>query len=98
MGLESPNENEIQNQGLVGPALSGGVPVPALSPLSNPLMYAYMRFLQVFFLIDPLFRTTNVYINGLPPHFPEEELHDLVNKFGGVISVKTFTRNSDPPS
>ncbi|KAI0260853.1 hypothetical protein BC834DRAFT_503072 [Gloeopeniophorella convolvens] len=41
----------------------------------------------------------DVYINGLPPNFPEEQLYALVKDFGGVISVRTFTRHvSDRPS
>jgi RNA recognition motif-containing protein len=41
----------------------------------------------------------NVYINGLPPNFPEEQLYALIKDFGGVVSVRTFTRHvSDRPS
>ncbi len=41
----------------------------------------------------------NVYINGLPPNFPEEQLYALTKDFGGVVSVRTFTRHvSDRPS
>ena len=44
-------------------------------------------------------RVPNVYINGLPPNFPEEQLYALTKDFGGVISVRTFTRHvSDRPS
>jgi len=44
-------------------------------------------------------RIPNVYINGLPPNFPEEQLYALTKDFGGVISVRTFTRHvSDRPS
>ncbi|KZT38669.1 hypothetical protein SISSUDRAFT_722721 [Sistotremastrum suecicum HHB10207 ss-3] len=42
--------------------------------------------------------TTNVYINGLPPLCSEEELLNMCQPFGTVISVKTFTRNGDVPS
>ncbi|KAJ2922630.1 hypothetical protein H1R20_g14456, partial [Candolleomyces eurysporus] len=38
-------------------------------------------------------KTPNVYINGLPPHFPEEQLHALASPFGEVKSVRTFTRH-----
>ena len=45
------------------------------------------------------FRTPNVYINGLPPNFPEDQLHAMTREFGEVISVRTFTRHvSDKPS
>ncbi|KZT63830.1 hypothetical protein DAEQUDRAFT_85503 [Daedalea quercina L-15889] len=45
------------------------------------------------------FRTPNVYINGLPPNFPEEELFKMTREFGMVVSVRTFTRHvCDKPS
>ncbi|KAI0336787.1 hypothetical protein GY45DRAFT_1315433 [Cubamyces sp. BRFM 1775] len=41
----------------------------------------------------------NVYINGLPPNFPEEDLLAMTRPFGSVLSVRTFTRHvSDKPS
>ncbi|KIJ28658.1 hypothetical protein M422DRAFT_270059, partial [Sphaerobolus stellatus SS14] len=44
-------------------------------------------------------RTTNVYINGLPPHFKAEQLYALASQFGTVLSCRTFTRQlSDHPS
>src|SRR5579863_8554489 len=44
-------------------------------------------------------RVPNVYINGLPPNFPEEQLYALTKDFGPVVSVRTFTRHvSDRPS
>ncbi|KAF8263953.1 hypothetical protein EI94DRAFT_1806447 [Lactarius quietus] len=39
-------------------------------------------------------RIPNVYINGLPPNFPEEQLHALTKDFGGVVNVRTFTRHN----
>ncbi|KAG5721815.1 hypothetical protein E4T56_gene7995, partial [Termitomyces sp. T112] len=38
-------------------------------------------------------KTPNVYINGLPPHFPEDQLYALAAPFGPVRSVRTFTRH-----
>ncbi|KAF8996228.1 hypothetical protein BDQ17DRAFT_950470 [Cyathus striatus] len=38
-------------------------------------------------------KTPNVYINGLPPHFPEDQLFALAAPFGEVRSVRTFTRH-----
>ncbi|KAI0342290.1 hypothetical protein BDW22DRAFT_1440088 [Trametopsis cervina] len=44
-------------------------------------------------------KTPNVYINGLPPNFPEEDLLAMTKPFGEVVSVRTFTRHvSDKPS
>ncbi|KIJ15388.1 hypothetical protein PAXINDRAFT_155694 [Paxillus involutus ATCC 200175] len=49
--------------------------------------------------IPPSQRTPNVYINGLPPHFPEQELFALARSFGEVKSVRTFTRHvSEKPT
>lgn len=39
------------------------------------------------------YKTPNVYINGLPPHFPEDQLYALTAHFGEVRSVRTFTRH-----
>ena len=38
-------------------------------------------------------RTPNVYINGLPPQYPESELYTLTCTYGEVKSVRTFTRH-----
>jgi hypothetical protein len=38
-------------------------------------------------------RTPNVYINGLPPQYPESELYTLTCTYGQVKSVRTFTRH-----
>ncbi|EIW77320.1 hypothetical protein CONPUDRAFT_168270 [Coniophora puteana RWD-64-598 SS2] len=44
-------------------------------------------------------RTPNVYINGLPPHFPEQDLHELARPYGEVKSVRSFTRHvSEKPT
>ncbi|KAF7797235.1 hypothetical protein EIP86_008427 [Pleurotus ostreatoroseus] len=48
---------------------------------------------------DSSFKTPNVYINGLPPNFPEDQLLAMTREFGEVHSVRTFTRHvSDKPS
>ncbi|KAF7349464.1 hypothetical protein MSAN_01736600 [Mycena sanguinolenta] len=38
-------------------------------------------------------KTPNVYINGLPPNFPEDQLFELAKPFGVVLSVRSFTRH-----
>ncbi|KAF8547722.1 hypothetical protein OG21DRAFT_1501439 [Imleria badia] len=44
-------------------------------------------------------QTPNVYINGLPPHFSEQDLFALARPFGDIKSVRTFTRHvSDKPT
>lgn len=41
----------------------------------------------------------NVYINGLPPHFSEQDLFALARPFGDIKSVRTFTRHvSEKPT
>ena len=41
----------------------------------------------------------NIYINGLPPHYSEQELFALARPFGEVKSVRTFTRHvSEKPT
>ncbi|KAJ7245645.1 hypothetical protein B0H12DRAFT_1325282 [Mycena haematopus] len=43
---------------------------------------------------DEANKTPNVYINGLPPHFHEDQLRAIAAPFGEIISVRCFTRNS----
>ena len=44
-------------------------------------------------------RTPNIYINGLPPNFPEQDLFALARPFGEVKSVRSFTRHvSEKPT
>ncbi|KAL0573021.1 hypothetical protein V5O48_008931, partial [Marasmius crinis-equi] len=38
-------------------------------------------------------KTSNVYINGLPPHYPEDQLFELAAPFGEIRSVRSFTRH-----
>ncbi|KZP23495.1 hypothetical protein FIBSPDRAFT_1042932 [Athelia psychrophila] len=62
-------------------------PAPAiiqLPPTSNAPQNAGLEFDH---------RTPNVYINGLPPNYPESSLYTLTCAFGGVRSVRTFTRH-----
>ncbi|KAJ7053651.1 hypothetical protein C8F01DRAFT_1064523 [Mycena amicta] len=44
-------------------------------------------------LPEPVEKTPNVYINGLPPNFPEDQLFALASPFGVVRSVRSFTRH-----
>lgn len=39
-------------------------------------------------------KTPNVYINGLPPNFREDQLLAIAAPFGDVLSVRCFTRNT----
>ena len=41
---------------------------------------------------DSHLKTPNIYINGLPPNFPDESLYLMCRDFGQVLSVRTFTR------
>jgi hypothetical protein len=51
------------------------------------------EILQHHASVDDSHKTPNVYINGLPPHFPEDQLYALAAPFGEVKSVRTFTRH-----
>ncbi|KIJ38854.1 hypothetical protein M422DRAFT_258503 [Sphaerobolus stellatus SS14] len=64
---------------------------PESSPVHIPSSYgAWTRLVN---------RTTNVYINGLPPHFKAEQLYALASQFGTVLSCRTFAHQlSDLPS
>ncbi|KIK70028.1 hypothetical protein GYMLUDRAFT_67285 [Collybiopsis luxurians FD-317 M1] len=42
---------------------------------------------------DDQLKSPNVYINGLPPHFPEDQLFELAKPFGEIRSVRSFTRH-----
>ncbi|KAJ7488892.1 hypothetical protein FB451DRAFT_1552840 [Mycena latifolia] len=39
-------------------------------------------------------KTPNVYINGLPPYFREDQLLAITAQFGEVLSVRCFTRHT----
>lgn len=41
---------------------------------------------------DDGLKTPNIYINGLPPNFPDESLYLMCRDYGKVLSVRTFTR------
>ncbi|KAJ7036705.1 hypothetical protein C8F04DRAFT_463755 [Mycena alexandri] len=44
-------------------------------------------------------KTPNVYINGLPPNFRDDQLLAITVPFGEIVSVRTFTRtNTKNPS
>ncbi|KAJ4482599.1 hypothetical protein J3R30DRAFT_3369576 [Lentinula aciculospora] len=42
---------------------------------------------------DDQYKSPNVYINGLPPHYPEDQLFELTSPFGEIRSVRSFTRH-----
>jgi hypothetical protein len=64
--------------------ISNTLPMPATDS---------QEFLKDCINIDSHHKTPNVYINGLPPHFPEEQLYALAAPFGPIRSVRTFTRH-----
>lgn len=43
--------------------------------------------------VGDAFKSPNVYINGLPPHYPEDHLFELCSGFGEIRSVRSFTRH-----
>ena len=52
--------------------------------------YSYVLF---FFFGYQLLSIIFIYINGLPPHFLEDQLFVLASPFGEIGSVRTFTRH-----
>lgn len=76
------------------PSFSSGPFSPTLSPQPSNASMGSSQGSN-----DPSLRTPNVYINGLPPNFPEDKLLEMTRGFGEVLSVRTFTRHvSDKPS
>lgn len=89
------------------PSLTSGLTHPALAQyqtheISNAFLgsaAASMSEAQRSPAPTDEFKTCNVYINGLPPNFPEDQLLAMTQEFGEVVSVRTFTRHvSDRPS
>ncbi|KIM22814.1 hypothetical protein M408DRAFT_277883 [Serendipita vermifera MAFF 305830] len=84
--VELPNGNEVEeSQGLATGVDADGANHIATIPKPDPLE-------------NPL-NTTNVYINGLPLRWTDDDLYRLTRGFGAVKSVKLFTRHlEDKPS
>lgn len=58
-----------------------------------------MSDISFHFQYSPGPSTTNVYINGLPLRYNDDDLYRLTRGFGAVKSVKMFTRHlEDKPS
>jgi hypothetical protein len=72
------------------PSQDGGV--NQISSLADECQVLEDQFFEPESL-DDSYKTPNVYINGLPPHFPEDQLYALTAPFGEVRSVRTFTRH-----
>ncbi|KAF7289770.1 hypothetical protein MIND_01350900 [Mycena indigotica] len=75
----------------VDPATTTPLPIspPRVSPTDQP--QSSPSFAP--HLPEPVEKTPNVYINGLPPNFPEDQLFQLAVPFGTVRSVRSFTRH-----
>ncbi|KAF8510087.1 hypothetical protein JB92DRAFT_3144477 [Gautieria morchelliformis] len=70
--------------------VSSSTPVPSASPSPSSPASAVAAACSTN-TPNPL-QTTNVYINGLPPHFKAEQLYALTSQFGTVLSCRTYTR------
>lgn len=75
-------------------------PVSTRSAVNSPLSFApaspsNQRQLasQSGIASNSSFTPPNVYINGLPANFPEEQLYNMTKEYGPIISVRTFTRH-----
>lgn len=83
------------------PSLGGPSPLLSSAPFSPDLLSQRSGSVSggSQSSLDDALRTPNVYINGLPPNFPEDKLLEMTSPFGEVVSVRTFTRHvSDKPS
>ena len=82
----------------VFPTLSANLNAPVLGQVLNrgssggeQRMHVHSQHQEEDLDLEP--RTPNVYINGLPPQYPESALYTLTCAFGEVRSVRTFTRH-----
>jgi hypothetical protein len=82
----------------VFPTLLADLNAPVLGQVLNrgssggeQRMHVHSQHQEEDLELDP--RTPNVYINGLPPQYPESALYTLTCAFGEVRSVRTFTRH-----
>ncbi|KAL0958497.1 hypothetical protein HGRIS_000640 [Hohenbuehelia grisea] len=64
-----------------------------ISPCSMPTELPTSTSSAATSVKSSAFKSPNVYINGLPPYYPEDELLALTSPFGGVRSVRSFTRH-----
>ncbi|KAH8115921.1 hypothetical protein DFH11DRAFT_1246151 [Phellopilus nigrolimitatus] len=78
-------ENRLTHENVSPIVLDVSAPVPIQDSHSVPEAAPMQES-------DENSRTPNVYINGLPPHFPDESLYLMTRDFGHVLSVRTFTR------
>ncbi|KAF7324749.1 hypothetical protein MKEN_00516700 [Mycena kentingensis (nom. inval.)] len=104
--LDGPTFAALQGQELVGAlsvqtavelkeVASSLPPLPDSSPSdAAPRRSAFNALSTVPVPPEPVLSATpNVYINGLPPDYPEDELYALAAPYGRVKSVRTFTRH-----
>ncbi|KAF7293482.1 hypothetical protein MIND_01125900 [Mycena indigotica] len=64
-----------------------------LSPHVAPAQQSQSSPVFAPHLPEPVEKAPNVYINGFPPDFPEDQLIQLAVPFGTVQSVRSFTRH-----
>lgn len=82
------------------PLQTSSLTAPSPSLVSNPSIQSpTLTATSISSHSSSELRTPNVYINGLPPNFPEDKLLEMTAPFGEVLSVRTFTRHvSEKPS
>ena len=95
--LSSPSDFEITSSSTtssgfdVSSSTSTAATTPALGSAVTGLCDSNAK--SVDLSLSDSNKTPNVYINGLPPHFPEDQLFALASPFGEIRSVRTFTRH-----
>ena len=100
--LSSPSDFEITSSSTtssgfdVSSSTSTAATTPALGSAVTGLCDSNAKSMDVTggtLSLSDSNKTPNVYINGLPPHFPEDQLFALASPFGEIRSVRTFTRH-----
>ncbi|CAG7851500.1 SubName: Full=Uncharacterized protein {ECO:0000313/EMBL:CCA70109.1} [Serendipita indica DSM 11827] len=93
---------ELQAPSLTAVELPVGVECASLEGLDSAACTSTAQSACPIPKPDPLenpLKTTNVYINGLPLRWTDDDLYRLTRGFGAVKSVKMFTRHlEDKPS
>ncbi|KAJ7150485.1 hypothetical protein C8R43DRAFT_1107407 [Mycena crocata] len=107
---ETPNLLGVEEEKCLISFASGDLQMPSSPPRSTPSItptspeFSSNRYKDPFESpqkprsisqgADDSGKTPNVYINGLPPYFREEQLFALAAPFGDVVSVRCFTRHT----
>ncbi|KIJ42437.1 hypothetical protein M422DRAFT_254533 [Sphaerobolus stellatus SS14] len=96
----SPRATASMSSCNIPPPSPAAIAATCLTSTPNPLQRVSRLLVAHNQLTRYVNRTTNVYINGLLPHFKAEQLYTLASQCGTVLSCRTFTcqLSDDHPS